>query len=252
MDLHRLRNIALTLLTAATNGARGRSEDDPVYQAVTEHRDFGARYSSCGDLAHWLLFRLGIRSDYLNRREHLGWSVGANVSRLAWKCPAARSPISGETYQAGDTLIVWSNETGTDAHVVVVREHNHAVLITAEYGQPGGAQCARLISGGRIGHRRIQKVVPLIRALELAAAAGELQPPEPALTWELRLGLVPALRRGARGFEVAEVQRRLNIDDDGDYGPITEEAVKRFQLASGIEPSGVVSVQTLAAIVALA
>lgn len=53
----------------------GRNEDDPIYQGVTEGRDvppFREKYSSCGDLAHWLLFRLGSRLEMINRKEHLG------------------------------------------------------------------------------------------------------------------------------------------------------------------------------------
>ena len=63
----------------------GRTESDAVYQQISEGRDVGAMrasYSSCGDLAHWLLFRMGCRSPFINRNEHLGWRVGQNISAL--------------------------------------------------------------------------------------------------------------------------------------------------------------------------
>ncbi len=43
------------------------------------------------------------------------------------------------------------------------------------------------------------------------------------------------LRRGSRGEAVQELQRELQwhgyswVDDDGDFGPITQDAVRRFQ-----------------------
>ena len=56
------------------------------------------------------------------------------------------------------------------------------------------------------------------------------------------------LRFGATGDQVAQVQRRLGVGDDGIFGPITERAVKRFQAQHGLAASGVVDAQTWAAI----
>ncbi|HEV2814074.1 MAG TPA: peptidoglycan-binding domain-containing protein, partial [Solirubrobacteraceae bacterium] len=58
----------------------------------------------------------------------------------------------------------------------------------------------------------------------------------------------PLLERGAVGDAVAQVQRRLGVDDDGIFGPITERAVRRFQAAHGLEVTGVVDAATWAAI----
>lgn len=252
MDLRQLREQALELLTVATAGTVGRGESDPVYQAVVERRDTGKAYSSCGDLAHWLLYRLGVRSAFVNRAEHRGWAMGKNVSRLAWTSPAARPAVSGEQYHAGDILIVWSNPSATDSHVIVVREHTGAALITAEYGQPGGKQCARLISGGRIGNRRIERVLLLERVLLNAHAAGELVAAQSATDWLQHTGLEQprtALKKGAHGPEVAKAQRALGIDDDGIFGPITEANVKLYQLNHGLTPTGVIDAKLAAILV---
>ncbi len=56
------------------------------------------------------------------------------------------------------------------------------------------------------------------------------------------------LERGSLGDAVAQVQRRLGVVDDGIFGPITERAVRRFQAAHGLAPSGVVDAVTWAAI----
>lgn len=53
-------------------------------------------------------------------------------------------------------------------------------------------------------------------------------------------------RNAAYGFSVEQLQERLNervkpspgLDVDGDYGPMTESAVRRFQRASGLPESG--------------
>lgn len=59
------------------------------------------------------------------------------------------------------------------------------------------------------------------------------------------------LRRGARGAQVAVLQGLLKETGndpgsvDGDFGPRTEAAVKAFQRARGVQPTGVVDAATL-------
>lgn len=58
----------------------------------------------------------------------------------------------------------------------------------------------------------------------------------------------PALReilhRGSHGDEVKTVQKLLALKPDGDFGAITEAAVKAFQVGMALNPSGVVDAQT--------
>lgn len=67
----------------------------------------------------------------------------------------------------------------------------------------------------------------------------------------------PTLRRGATGPGVEELQRRLNkwiattpsaglqpLPVNGSFGPKTEEVVKAFQAASGLESDGVAGAKT--------
>lgn len=57
---------------------------------------------------------------------------------------------------------------------------------------------------------------------------------------------LPILRPGMRGSQVVKLQERLSnlgflkTGVDGDFGPVTEQAVKAFQKRYGLEPDGVV------------
>ncbi len=177
---HEASSLARYLCEYACNGSRGRPEKgDPVYDAVTEGRDFGAGYSSCADLAHWLLFRLGVRSKLVNRKEHQGWVSGVNVARLAW-CQYAHVPNANDRFSSGDILVVWNLPDGCDAHVTVVLrdgriEDDEQALETANYGAPGGAiRTTPLRAGTILGKKRIQRWIPLFNLLEGAHEAGEL------------------------------------------------------------------------------
>jgi peptidoglycan hydrolase-like protein with peptidoglycan-binding domain len=56
---------------------------------------------------------------------------------------------------------------------------------------------------------------------------------------------LPILRPGMRGSQVVKLQEKLSRlgflkSVDGDFGPVTAEAVKAFQKRNGLEPDGVV------------
>ena len=56
----------------------------------------------------------------------------------------------------------------------------------------------------------------------------------------------PTLKNGAEGPAVAEVQRMLGIKVDGSFGKATEDAVRRFQSAHGLDSDGEVGPKTWA------
>ncbi len=163
-------------------------ENNAHYQAVCEGRDSGPmqkKFSSCGELAHWLLYRLGCRQPWINRAEHVGWGVGQNVSRLAFGAPTSvrRTPRAGARFETGDILIVWNKADGTDAHVMVVYEFAFSPLrlVVAEYGQPGGHIVERKLTVREgelfVGSRQIQRWMPLHLVITDAAERGLLEPP---------------------------------------------------------------------------
>lgn len=53
------------------------------------------------------------------------------------------------------------------------------------------------------------------------------------------------LKLGSRGNEVKVLQEKLNLKEDGIFGPLTEEAVKDFQRSNGLEVDGIVGANTL-------
>lgn len=123
-------------------GRGWRSKNDPVYLEVVEGRDVGPRrkrYSSCADLAHWLVFRLGVRAHWINRDEHRGFKDVVNLSRIAY-CPEAETPRRiDHAFEPGDLLVLWNRADTSDAHVNVCLEHDTTArqLLTGDYGASG-------------------------------------------------------------------------------------------------------------------
>jgi putative chitinase len=56
------------------------------------------------------------------------------------------------------------------------------------------------------------------------------------------------LRRGSKGDAVKQLQQKLGIPADGDFGPGTEAAVRKWQAANGMTADGVVGPKTLTAL----
>ncbi|MFF3685979.1 DUF6777 domain-containing protein [Streptomyces sp. NPDC002187] len=75
-------------------------------------------------------------------------------------------------------------------------------------------------------------------------------------TWTVLLshGATPELRAGSNGEAVTRLQRALTaalgetVVIDGDFGTVTEKAVRSYQSSRGLEPDGVVGPQTWAAL----
>ena len=56
------------------------------------------------------------------------------------------------------------------------------------------------------------------------------------------------LKRGSSGADVKTLQGKLNLAQDGIFGPITEEAVRDFQKRKGLTVDGIVGAKTWAAL----
>ncbi|WIY24520.1 peptidoglycan recognition protein family protein [Parasedimentitalea psychrophila] len=54
----------------------------------------------------------------------------------------------------------------------------------------------------------------------------------------------PTLRRPASGDLVKEIQAKVGVDTDGDFGPKTEAAMRAFQRKHGLVPDGIVGPKT--------
>lgn len=52
------------------------------------------------------------------------------------------------------------------------------------------------------------------------------------------------LKLGSKGLDVIVLQKKLNLKQDGIFGPLTEEAVKEFQSNNNLKPDGIVGPNT--------
>lgn len=144
----RRRDLALALAAYATADGAGRDIGDPVHEAVTEGRTLAneqrrARgspevpYSSCTDLATWMLVGLGCTDESLINRDDDGgripWQIGQSLPRLV-RAPSYQQAAAGGAPAPGDVLFL----TDHGGHVCVLRVWDTlaGLATTDDYGQP--------------------------------------------------------------------------------------------------------------------
>lgn len=250
MNLPEAQALAAALLRYAVADNAGRSELDPVYRAITENRDGPsalqrAKYSSCADLAHWLLRCLGVRAPWLNRDDDGDAQAFRYGVNLNWLCPPpiGRCSIAAPDLQSapapGD-IFVENNAHG--GHVFCCIEYDAAAdrLVTAEYGQPGGVRKVRTGFARTFGAAKSLSHIRLSDVLRSGLCVAEpVDMPDwgaPAPAPAAR----PVLREGSSGAAVRELQARLALTQDGKFGPATRRAVVAFQADAGLLADGVV------------
>ena len=52
------------------------------------------------------------------------------------------------------------------------------------------------------------------------------------------------IKKGSKGTDVVTLQKKLNLQADGIFGPATEAAVRKFQLIFGLPVTGIVDYKT--------
>lgn len=190
LEAYRVAASALLTYAVSENGGQG-----PVYDRVVEGRK-APKYSSCGDLCHWFLFRLGVRLPWINRTEFTaqmggkGWRVRLNLNELAAppvgvnSCAVpARKLTALPALLAGDALQVSTQFGGHQICVTGVDEADPTVIHTAEYGQPGGLAKTHQLTlhapTGLVfcGQSQVTHLLPLVNVL----GAGQLAAVDP--TW---------------------------------------------------------------------
>lgn len=187
------RDTCRRLLEWSCGGPVGLPQTDPRYLSVTEGREpvHSTYGTSCGELPHWELFRVGVRSKCINRVESHGYQSGMNIWDLA-SAPFTKICSRDDDYQPGDVVYIWSRADTEDAHAMCVVEYvadKHQMTV-AEYGQPGGALHVHQLTEGNdlssgksrpalfCGARALQRWIPLMAAIVYADGRGELVDPD--------------------------------------------------------------------------
>jgi putative chitinase len=101
------------------------------------------------------------------------------------------------------------------------------------------AALTKKINGGDIGLADRQARY----AKAMAALGGKIDTSAPAAAPAASTGV---LRVGSTGHDVKRMQTALRIPSDGQFGPGTEAALKKWQSANGLTPDGVAGPKTLA------
>ena len=107
---------------------------------------------------------------------------------------------------------------------------------------PVKAMYSGIINRGMAQLEKSASAAPAQQPAQASAAPAQ----QPAQTSSAVSG--GTLRRGAKGQAVVDLQNKLGIEADGQYGPGTAEAVKKFQQENGLDVDGVVGPNTLAAL----
>jgi putative chitinase len=97
----------------------------------------------------------------------------------------------------------------------------------------------KIINGGDIGLSDRQQRY----AKAMAALGGKIDTSAPAAAPAASAGV---LRVGSTGHDVKRMQTALRIPSDGQFGPGTEAALKKWQSANGLTADGVAGPKTLA------
>lgn len=157
-----------------------------------------------------------------------------------------------KTPQVGDLVLYSKNGSAAGIYHVELVEKVSASSITTIGGNTSGSDANGVQGDGDGCYRKtVSRSNRLIFGYVRPRYKGSSA--EPQTPWDGKSYPGHLVRRGDRGPEVRWVQTRLTahghrLDVDGDFGPITESAVRAFQKARGLEVDGIVGPQTWAAL----
>lgn len=173
-----IRQVAVELLTKYVPS----NYDDPAFQEII-NGDYGGGGTTCGFLAHWLMWRLGCRVNGLVNRTDpdggLSYVNGKNVARIRWN--SYFQVYKGGTPLPGDIVFISNGPPATE-HILIFLKSEGGVWTSADAGQTNaedGKQYAAirerpLRKGGLVSptmtSRQVQGWIP-IDTLPLTAPA---------------------------------------------------------------------------------
>jgi Putative peptidoglycan binding domain/CHAP domain len=174
--------------------------------------------------------------------------------------------------QPGDAVIYdWNGDGGCD-HVAMfhsVAKNGQWITYGADQGKPSPGKVSKLQTGKGVilgwgtpfkfdeaGHGIVTPTVttePAHAETDMEVKPEHYAPAEPVSPVEAPKVEIPAvvapeifkvLNKGDKGAYVKKLQTALKVTADGDFGPITEKAVKAYQTKKGIVVTGVVDIET--------
>ena len=193
-----------------------------------------------GQAARWAVLERARRIDRAAADQSVSWGVGqvmgANYAALG--------------YGSVDEL-VREARSGVAGQVAVVARFIRANGLVDALRKRDWHRFARLYNGPAYAthgyHRRMERAYGRWARAE-AAPTRDVADRGPD-----RAETVPrTLRQGARGSDVAALQRVLGVPADGAFGPVTNAALRRFQRRKGLTADGIVGPRTRAALEARA
>ena len=138
-------------------------------------------------------------------------------------------------------------------HVGFIRKPSSKGFIHTIEGNTSGGAGSQSNGGGVFKRDRSYGVVHSIWRPPYDAPTVETTPEAPVSPVEAPKPVVAPvtapkaftpLKKGSKGSAVKQVQTKLGVTADGDFGPITEKAVKAYQTKKGIVVTGVVDEAT--------
>jgi putative chitinase len=103
---------------------------------------------------------------------------------------------------------------------------------------------SKKINGGTIGLD--DRKARYARAKAILGGASVPSAPQKSAAAPSKAAPARTLRRGMKGDDVARMQKAIGVAADGDFGPATLVAVKKWQRANGLTPDGIVGPATQA------
>jgi hypothetical protein len=186
-DVFAFRKLLVSLYEYACDGSRGAPQGSARYMEIVEGRRYdlcNPPSSSCGDQPHWGLYMAGIRLDWINRDAHTGWTYGTkangwrnNITTLYHDTfnQLAEPWRDGMRFEPGDAGGIWDDSRPNHTHVFcVIDQGDDGVLLTAEYGQPGGKLLTRAIRDGRLCTQRPGGIFKKGRMIQFRLDAGKV------------------------------------------------------------------------------
>lgn len=212
-----------------------------------------------------------------NAAENLAlWAAGANAPRASWHYAV---DADSATQSVRETDVAW-HAPGVNRLSIGIEQAGRAGQLASEwddaYSRAVLERTASLVAGicmrwnipirrltprdlvigaaGICGHVDVRdafqrsthwdpgpnypwtRFIEMVRAPVMVAARTGSLPPER-----------PTLGLGAKGPDVAQWQRLIGVQSDGDFGPITKQVTIAWQVANGLKGDGVVGPKTWAA-----